>query len=175
MFAKTWHAGRKLQLVALAVIGAALIGLLSSAIGLDKAATLTVAGVALGLLVGFGTPYAFADDVAVVRRLTEREAALMRELALADEPQRLWDFQSSPGLKDYVYRDATLANPLELLSRAREVNALIEFKQPAAQEFQEQIAIRDLLVGEWSSRDPLALNRDQPLVRTRTALSVPSP
>jgi hypothetical protein len=50
---------QKLKLVALATGGAVLIGLLSRAVGLGQEATSVVAGAALGLLVGFGTPYAF--------------------------------------------------------------------------------------------------------------------
>lgn len=47
------------MLVALATGGAVLIGLVSKAVGLGQEATSVVAGAALGLLVGFGTPYAF--------------------------------------------------------------------------------------------------------------------
>jgi hypothetical protein len=50
---------QKLKLVALATGGAVLIGLVSKAVGLGQEATSVVAGAALGLLVGFGTPYAF--------------------------------------------------------------------------------------------------------------------
>ena len=70
---------RKIQLVAVTAIGAAVIGAFSRVVGLDQAATLALAGAGLGLLIGFGTPYAFPLQP-LRRRKTSRRNEPVRTL-----------------------------------------------------------------------------------------------